>query len=392
MEDKGHFSINPIRFTNVEYLGTVGSGWFDFDFNLSKRITQNILYIIYHEPKTISYIAESLGVSLNIVEDDIYYLENNGFVDKVENNSFLTNILIHDLPVEVHRDKHFIYNKYAQILCEEYFIPYLGEIVDLSSKIKIFTPFNDKNFLLWTLISFICKHHFNIPEIEDDLKSFYNKRFDGSENIAYTTIDNFSLSSLLLEKDITLEKYVSSSELYMTYYQYDLPNLSVWQFNSFYDTRKQTFSRGLSVLYKQLYSLMKNEKKENLPSESNIKEMYNRGLILRKETKDPALEYDINVIMADSSINEILDALPAMPADFVKLNDKLSKEIYNISSSYYPKHISELNYAFQQKSISSNEILTRVIEHLLTIGLLKPLKERQLNTVNMIIFSDILPL
>ena len=94
----GELGIQPIRLCNMGHNGHAGALGDTEDF-LKNSLTQNIAYCAYHEPKAINEIAEELGVNPIFISDEVEYLEEYGFMDKLANKKYRTNILI-SLPTD----------------------------------------------------------------------------------------------------------------------------------------------------------------------------------------------------------------------------------------------------------------------------------------------------
>ena len=92
------------------------------------------------------------------------------------------------------------------------------------------------------------------------------------------------------------------------------------------------------------------------------------------------------MIVSKISIEELHDLHPPLPDELFELNKKLSEKIYDITKNYYPAHIKKIAKFATQYSISSNEMKIEVLNHLLEVGVLKPLTDVQKKTVNMILF------
>ncbi|MCL2063616.1 MAG: hypothetical protein FWG98_04500, partial [Candidatus Cloacimonetes bacterium] len=73
------------------------------------------------------------------------------------------------------------------------------------------------------------------------------------------------------------------------------------------------------------------------------------------------------------------------------ISKKLDEEIFNVDKTQFPSHIHDLCRSWNTDVLASTEIRTRVLEQLLKKGMLKELTEAQKMTVNIVMFSDILP-
>ena len=396
------FDIKPIKFLNIGDIGDVGTDGIITNFRLSKLITQNILYSAYHKPRSINEIADLLGLKPSSIKDEIDFLEDNGFMDKVSDDSYLTNMLIHDFPRDVYEEKHKIYSKYANLLCEKYIPLLLDSCKDLinnsfntdsifsqtkKNTTSIYSPNNDINFLLWSLITLACARKFIIPDKKNVIEKYFVKRNDGGENIIYTT----------LEKDYTLsfnaDKYKTSIEALLSFIPKHYYPFSIWQYDTFYDDRIIHSDYVSEYSYTYLYHFisgkicsdmisLRNEKHEDKDISDKINAMKEKGFIANDGSNY------VNLIVSCISLENILNKFPDNPEFFLSLNNQLSTEIYNLCKNHYPPHIKDLAEAFFINSLSSGEIVTRILDNLLINGILKPLKECQKKTVNIIMFYE----
>ena len=392
-------ALKPIKLKNIRYLGTLGNDWSLMDYNLSKLIAQNILYAAYHQPRSVAEIAKSLLVNQNLIENEIAFLEENGFMDKVKNNKYLTNILIHDLTKEIYEERHQIYTKCAQILCQTY-IPRLTQVaeelmlnIDLPQSI-IYIPHNDRNFLMWALVSLACCRKIEIPNLKHNLVAHYVHRNDGSDYLVTTDLEvNFKLS-------YDAQKYASFGEMYLS--NKTLP-YSIWQYNTYYDERSLNWNRDFQTNFDYLYDYMKNEDMKYIHTVethdcASLAPISKRQIVKIAPKNKEATKYDnlyqngliidekVNLIILKIPFNDFLTKLPDISEDTFKLNQEISEQIYNISKTQYPPHLQELAQVFYQRSITSNDMKIRILEQLLRSGFIKPINNNQKKTVNMIMF------
>ena len=90
MERKiGKLGLNPIEATGFSHNGDPGING-EPEHYLGDKINLNIVYSVYHTPRTKEEIAEELGLTLVFIEDKISYLENNGFIVKTKGDKYTT--------------------------------------------------------------------------------------------------------------------------------------------------------------------------------------------------------------------------------------------------------------------------------------------------------------
>ena len=428
MIEKGTLALKPIYFSNIGYFGSLGLDWMNVDFYLSKLITQNILYSIYHNEKSIEEIADIIGVSKNYVADEIKFLSEKGFVDLTTplfcskgvpplkcsergGMKYLSNILIHDLPPEIQNSKHQIYKKYANILCEKY-IPLLkSQIINIKSyfttpNTELQTPNSiDHNFLFWSLVTFAISYKLDIPEYITNLDKHHVKRTDGSEYNVFAKIDK----NQALNYNEKMDTYFGPHTISFNHIpQYPF---SVWMYNTCFDNRAKDWIRVLQPKFSDLYDFMLNRISNSqappykgLPWADfyvrKIEGLIDNGLIINEIDMHSQLDmppqlnlrcrgekYIVNILKANMTLDDLIKALPPITDELISLNDQLSSEIFELCKSHYPPRFQQLFHDFNKKALSSGEMISRVLDHLLSTNVLKPLKETQKKTVNMIMFD-----
>ena len=82
MERKiGNLGLNPITAVCYGHSGNPGSNHGPESY-IGDKLNLNIVYSVYHTPRTKEEIAEELGVTPVFIEDNIKLLEENGFLVK----------------------------------------------------------------------------------------------------------------------------------------------------------------------------------------------------------------------------------------------------------------------------------------------------------------------
>ena len=408
MTQKRELGINPIKFTNINYIGSIGTNWWKTDYYLSKLSTQNILYAAYHEEKTLYEIADLLGLPKNFVAEELNYLESDGFIDKISHDKYITNILINDLPAEISKIKNDIFNKYAKTICQKYIPIFQNQLPTILSKLS--TPnsqFPTPNSQLptnSTLLTLALTHKFIIPAAEN-LKKHYVKKLDGSE---YTM-------SIDISKDLNIStkmiKYISNGFNFSFNNTQQEHHFSTWIYNTIFDDRTDSWSR----LYIDCLSHLHNFIINNAHSSDFMKQLsdntfysdysknfhdilYKNHLLLPTEKENQPIVGDsihasrlhneniVNMIVSTLKKDELVDLLPPMPEDFVDLSHNLSVELFDLVKAYYPSRMLTLLYDTCQNAISSSDMITHILQQALHDNFLQPLTDSQKMTVNMIMF------
>ena len=82
MRNTGNLGIAPITLTRLSHDGHPGKNGAT-EYYLKSKLAQNIAWAAYHKPRSISEIADELGISPVWIEDEVDELEENGFLDKI---------------------------------------------------------------------------------------------------------------------------------------------------------------------------------------------------------------------------------------------------------------------------------------------------------------------
>ena len=371
----------------------------DMSFYLYSSIAQNIAYAVYHEPKTIVEIAREINVPAAFVEDEISYLVNNGFINKLPGKRFQTNIYINKINKENDEKKNKILSKYAKLVCDIY-IPSLFDAVndllksDNNSKEniplfkKLYTPKSDFNFLMWSVVTFACWKVLCYKDELNDLIKFMVKRKDGGENIAMATVlDSFQTEDMVCYEHGDLISGYSSPNSFQ---------FQVWRFFSQFDERTKKSNNTDIFTFENLYDFMIGKIKRDFTNIDRIINLYEKGYIdsdkrinlsKMEKGKISADEY-VNLVISALSADELVSKFPKIPDELISLGNEFDNDMFNIQKDSFPEHKRDLCKVMNLNSLSSGQTRVHILQCLLDKGFLKPLKKNQKLTVNMIMFAN----
>ena len=369
-----NLNLKPVRFTHTGSSGnTMGKGT---DYYLSKLIAQNIAYAAYHRPKTITEIAEALGAPAAFIEDEIASLEDNGFLDKMPGGKYQTNIYIEHLDKEVMERKHELFKRYVKPVCEQY-IPLVLESVKEHKSMGLYTPKDDINFLIWTLISYACKHKFYFKPGPYDSK-YRVKRKDGGDYIATAAIIDEDTANL------SFDPLVYQAPNNMTRWG-DYPVHS-WQLTTYYDTRTNDYGDNRYEDYCWLYDVMAGKTAKDPANADKFKRLYDKGYLVTDGDNDY-----VNMVVSCKSQDDLIAALPAPPDSLKQAADELDQAMFALEKDRFPPHMQELCRLWNSNCLSAQDFVAYVLAQLIDDGVLKPLTDVRKASVNTIMFCDMLP-
>lgn len=249
MRYSGDLKFNPIKFDMCSFSGKIGTKG-DVSNFFRSAISQNIVYSVRNEAKTINRIAEELGVSPVYVEGEVEYLEEYGFLSE-RKGKYLCNILISEPTEELNRLHNEMYMKAAKIFANELYSELIKSGLLDSDNIlggynsKITSDLNgtrDKNFILWSLIPYIAA--FSGEETMDRSIAFsdvYTVRPDGGKNICYASVASPDVKPPIYNEDM--------KNFHGPFWNGLTDKICLWTIDSQWSNKRITDSYHLSVAH-----------------------------------------------------------------------------------------------------------------------------------------------
>jgi len=380
MREKGTIGMKPVQFTAMGHGGKPGPDGKDTAYYLEKLITQNIAYVAYHEAKTISDIAGELGVPAAYIEDEVAYLEENGFMDKVAGDKYLTNIFLIEASKEMCEQEHTIYTKYAKLVCDAYVPRVFEAMADFKSN-GIYAPEDDFNFLMWSAVTYACGVKLRVSSDPGAWTKFSVKRKDGGDYTAFASVvSDFDESELSYNPKF----YGVCGD--MTRDRRDEYPLFAWQLNTYYDDREGGWIENKLIDFEYLYMFITGKITKDPVHADKFKRLFDKGYLVSRGDS----EY-VNMIVTTISEEAFTNMLPAMPDDLKAAGKELDAEIYKLNKAHCPPHMREFYRGVTTDCLTSGHVRVRVLEQLVATGALKQLTAEQKHSVNTIMFCDVLP-
>lgn len=197
MRTASELKFNPIKFVLCGTNGSPGTKGANNNFFRS-ALSQNIVYCVWKEAKSINEIADALGVSPVYVESEAEYLAEYGFLAEIK-GKYIGNILLdesNDKLIHLHDE---MYQNAAKLFVNELFDELQSSGILKDERIvcgqtdKPISPARgdraDDNFVLWSLIPYISA--LSGESLMDKSISFEQAatiRPDGGHNICYASV------------------------------------------------------------------------------------------------------------------------------------------------------------------------------------------------------------
>lgn len=146
MERKiGKLGMKPIKATNFGHGGEPEANGGP-KYYLNDSLNLNIVYSVYHTPRTKNEIAEELGVTPVFIEDKIEFLESNGFLVRKAGNKYTTYVgfEVPTYSLEKQENKHKKQLEIARILVNSY----VDSVIEAISDIRdVYIPSGNRQLL-----------------------------------------------------------------------------------------------------------------------------------------------------------------------------------------------------------------------------------------------------
>ena len=366
----GTLGTEPIRFDNMGHGGTPGSKGDTATF-LAKVITQNIAYAAYHQPMTINEIAEELGINPIFVEDEVAVLEEYGFMDKLSNGKYRTNILITRPNEVIYKISQEIMPKYSRLFAEKFFAPVLENITEIPEWLHV--PDNDINLVKWCMICFLAGRLATADVSE--AQKFLVKRPDGGNYIAFANVE------------VKPDWDMSDAEEFIYGFCGEMTRDNIndniwwksWQINCHWTARNGGWMDNLIEDYDKMYFWLNNQLPETAANAESYARLLDKGYLL-KENGD----YKCNLIICDSE-QKWWSLIPEAGEEIKDLSREYAAEAVKGDLYGQPQHMHEMIKCLCQNA--ATQLHTRVMKHLLDMGVLKLPTEEQAKGLCTIMFT-----
>lgn len=197
MRQTGELKFNPIKFELCGTNGSPGTKGPNNNF-FHSILSQNIVYSVWKEAKTVGEIADDLGVSPVYVESEAEYLAAYGFLTE-KDDKYLCNILLDEASDELITLKDKVYCQAAKLFANDLFEELTTSGILRDPRIicgQTDQPITftediraDDNFILWSLIPYIAAR--SGESLMDKIISFEEVatiRPDGGHNICHASV------------------------------------------------------------------------------------------------------------------------------------------------------------------------------------------------------------
>ncbi len=380
MREPSELKFNPKRFDMCSFSGKIGTKG-DISNFFRSAISQNIVYTVRNEAKTINEIADELGVSPVYVESEAEYLEEYGFLLK-QKDKYLCNILISEPTEELNRLHDEMYQKSAKLFANELYDELAKSgLLDVCA-LGGYNDTREKNFLLWALIPFITA--FSGESTLDKSITFsdvYTIRPDGGKNICYATVATPDVKSPMYNEE--MKKFKGPFWNGLT------DKITLWTIDSEWSDCRIEENYQLSVV--RDLTLLNNYLNDVILSEDDYAYLAEKGYISVSGKPDEIFRTALRIVYIKDaeSRKKLLSVGDKIKEKYKDDFEKLKAPYINGVLQYTPKHLQKMRmYGLQHIFYSDAWFILYCLKELINNGKLTLPTEKQKQALTTVLFRQ----
>jgi len=378
MERKiGKLGIKPIEAEGFGHGGNPGHNGAT-EFYLKNKLNLNIVYSVYHTPRTMVEIAEELGVTPVYIEDTVKELAANGFLVEQAGNRYTTYVEFNPQTYSLEQQDKCMQKQMeiAKLLVREYVPKVRAAVADVKN---IYIPTGNRELLEAAAIFYAITNKCSITP-KTDLSKYRIKTLAGGDFIAYVSIPATQSDP----EYVPFQSYPSYwacgnmirwSEKYPTVYS--------WSIDTRYCSRKGAWENNLTSDYEYLYEFMMGAIEHTPANKEKFDRLRDRGYL----TKDNK----VNIMVMHGDQNEFFSKLPSLDEELKKTLADYALERAMLIAKEYPPQMRDLVVTHETGGFVGRTVALMVMDILYENGTFRPLTEDEKVTSNLLMFCDRLP-
>ena len=378
MERKiGKLGIKPIEAIGFGHGGNPGSNGGPEHY-LGNKLNLNIVYSVYHTPKTLTEIAEELGVTPVYIEDTVAELVANGFLVEQAGKRYTTYVCFNPETYSLELEDKCLQKKMelAKLLVREYVPQIRAAIEDVKD---IYIPSGNRELFEAAAIFYAVNNKCNTAS-KINFSQYSIKTLAGGNFIAYVDIPATQSDPDYVPSQ-TVPPYWACGD--MNRWSEKYLSIYAWSFDTRYSSRKGAWKNNLTSDYEYLYEFMTGAIENTPANKEKFDRLKARGFL----TEDNK----VNIMVMRDEAKAFFAKLPSLNEEIKKTFADYALEHAMIVAKDYPPQMRDLVVARYVNSFVNSTVALMVMDILYENGTFRPLTEGEKVTSNLLMFCDQLP-
>jgi len=381
MERKvGKLGISPVKAKSFGHVGHTGSNDGP-EYYLGDSLNLNIVYSVYHIPRTKEEIAEELGMTLVFIEDRIDTLEENGFLVRQAGGKYTTYVYFtpETFSLEANETKRKKQLEIAKLLVEEY----VPSVLECVKEIKdVYVPGKNRELFEAAMV-FYAVSNFCGCAPDKDVSGYFIKTTAGGRFIPLVILEQVR-SDPEYTKSLDLPPYYGCGD--MVRYSEKYEGVASWSMDTRYDSReggwKNNFTEDYEFLYEYITGIIP-DSTDRSGSDFKLLRLKERGFVDNGK---------VAVTAVKAKMDDFFKILPDPDENVKRIIADYSLESAAVAARDFPHQMYDFVFDRECRSFAGTiTVPLMVMDILYESGTFRPLTENERVTANLIMFSDTLP-
>ena len=345
---------------------------------LGNKLNLNIVYSVYHEPKTMVEIAEELGVTPVYIEDAVAELEANGFLVEQAGKRYTTYVRFNPETYSLEQKDKLWQKKMevAKLLVKEYVPQVRAAIADVKD---IYIPSGNRELLEAAAIFYAIRNKCRLTS-KINLSKYRIKTLAGGDFTAYIEIPSTPRDPDYVSSQ-TYPPYWACGD--MTRWSEKYPSVYSWSIDTRYCSRKGYWEDNLTSDYEYLYELMTGAIQDTPANKEKFDRLRKRGY-LSEDNK-------VNIMVMRGNQKEFFSKIPLLDEKIKSTFADYALEQAMLIAKDYPPQMRDLVVAGNVVAFVDSKVALMVMDILYGNGTFRPLTEDEKITSTLLMFCDRLP-
>ena len=377
MERKiGKLGLSPVVASGFGHSGTPNGD--PTEVYLEDKLNLNIVYSVYHTPRTREQIAEELGVTPVYVEDPIRRLEQNGFLVPTAGKRYTTYVNFSPTTYSKERQDRILRGKWAaaEQLVREY-VPLVREAVaDIT---EVYIPGGNRELFEAAAVMLALADNCMLP-FGRDLSRYVIKTTAGGEYKAFVQLVSTPVDPEYRPEYRSEDYWMCGL---MTRGSCKYPGLFSWSTDTRHCSREGSWKNNHTVDYEYLYEYITGTITDTPANAEKFARLRERQFLT------PEGAVGIMVLKGDGE--NLKAALPRLTEEQTARFTAMALEYASAIAAEYPPQMQDLILAQHVGQFLSSDTPVMVQDILYSDGTFRPLTEVERVTANLMMYCDTLP-